>query len=100
MTKPFSPEEAKNNKINTTPDVVIQTFNELITKNLLGGTSVVKQEDVLVVLENVHEMNRREIFDNNWLSVEDIYRAQGWKVVYDKPGFNENYPATFTFSKR
>ena len=100
MTKPFSPEEAKNNKINTTPDVVIQTFNELITKNLLGGTSVVKQEDVLVILENVHEMHRREIFDNNWLSVEDIYRAQGWKVVYDKPGFNENYPATFTFSKR
>ncbi len=33
-----------------------------------------------------------------WLNVEELYRAQGWTVTYDKPGYNESYPATFTFA--
>lgn len=42
-------------------------------------------------------LSRQEIFDNRLLDVEDVFRSQGWKVEYDKPGYNESYPATFTF---
>jgi len=42
-------------------------------------------------------LNRAEIFDKGWLNVEEVYRAAGWAVEYDKPGFNESYSATFTF---
>jgi len=40
------------------------------------------------------------IFDNHWLDVEPIFEDCGWKVEYDKPGFNENYPATFKFTPK
>lgn len=47
-----------------------------------------------------HRIDRQEIFDNCWLDVEDIFEEVGWKVVYDKPGYNESYPANFEFTKK
>ena len=44
-------------------------------------------------------LKRKEIYDKNWLDVEDVYESAGWKVEYDKPGYNENYEPTFTFSR-
>jgi hypothetical protein len=46
------------------------------------------------------DVERGEIFHRGWLDVEDAYRAEGWTVVYDKPGYNESYAASFTFSAR
>jgi len=43
---------------------------------------------------------RDEVFDKGWLNIEPMYRAAGWKVVYDKPAYNESYEPTFTFTKR
>ena len=40
------------------------------------------------------------IFSNHWLDVEDIYRKQGWKVVYDSPGYDESYDAYYEFRKK
>lgn len=37
------------------------------------------------------------MLDREHLDVEDVYRAAGWEVTYDKPGYNETYDATFTF---
>jgi hypothetical protein len=45
-------------------------------------------------------VSRQEVFDNQWLDIEDIYREAGWKVSYDKPAYNETYKAYFTFSRR
>ena len=33
------------------------------------------------------------------MDIESIYRADGWGVYYDKPGYNETYTATFEFTK-
>jgi hypothetical protein len=44
-------------------------------------------------------MERAEVFSKHYLDFEDVYRKQGWKVYFDRPGFNESYTATFTFSK-
>lgn len=44
-------------------------------------------------------LTKDEIFDNHWLDIEDIYREQGWKVKYDKPGYNEeSFKPYFEFS--
>lgn len=45
-------------------------------------------------------MKRDELFDKGWMDIEPIYRKSGWRVEYDKPAYNETYPATFTFSKK
>lgn len=101
--KPISPNEVAAAKQATLPDFVIQAFNECIAAgwNVDDAASVFSQDDVvrLIILyggEHIHD--RQEIFDKRWLDVEDVYRQRGWQVKYDKPGYNEGYPATFTFT--
>ena len=43
---------------------------------------------------------RQELFDNHYLDIEPAYRNAGWKVEFDKPGYNETYDSYFVFSKK
>ncbi len=49
--------------------------------------------------ESVDEL-RKQLFEKGWLDVEPIFKKAGWDVEYDKPGYNESYPATFKFSRK
>jgi hypothetical protein len=40
------------------------------------------------------------IYANRWMDVEPVYRKAGWKVDYDRPGYNESYEAHYTFTER
>jgi hypothetical protein len=96
--KPIKPSEVVDLKKNLFPDFVIEAFNELIAKNFRNKESVVRQLDVVnLILEKNSNVTENDISNNNWLDVEDAYRSEGWSVEYDKPGYNESYPATFTF---
>lgn len=97
--KPFSPAEARAAREKVFPDFVIEAFNTLIAKNLSGGESTVVQNDVIneILKRGLEGLTRQQIFDNRYLDVEDIYTKQGWKVEYDKPGWDESYPAQFIF---
>ena len=97
--KPISPEEADEQKILAIPDFVIAAFNTCIIKNLKNGKATVKQDDVVAEIQKHKNIDKHIIFENQWLDVEDLYRAEGWRVLYDKPGFNEGYSAYFVFSK-
>jgi hypothetical protein len=99
--KPISPDEVVERKNNLIPDEVIDIFNDLIVLNFRGTSATIRQKDVLkLIAERLNISNQQVVFDNKWLDVEDIFRQQGWKVSYDKPGYNESYNATFTFSKK
>lgn len=101
MTRPISPFEVGNKKIDFIPSEVIEAFNELIVKAFSGGTArVVQQEVVDLALEKM-KFNRPRVpeFDSQWLNVEELYEAEGWDVEYDKPGYNESYEAFFVFKK-
>lgn len=97
--KPISPVEVVLAKAKTIPDDVIEVFNQLIAKNYLHGKSTITQEEVLDCLWTDKEISRQEVFKQHWLDVEDLYRAEGWTVEYDKAGYNEDYESTFTFSR-
>jgi len=111
MTKPITPSQVGAAKATAIPHEVIRAFNELIAANCVNGRSVVKQSDVLDRMATLMRPAgftdaseaarwRQSIFDVGYLNIEDLYRAAGWSVTYDKPGYNEpHYPATFTFSK-
>lgn len=100
VSKPITPKEAILKKCEVIPYQVIDAFNELISINLVNGIARFNQEDIVkLTLEKMKETNiHGKKFEYSWLNVEAIYEAAGWKVEYDKPGFNENYKATFTFS--
>jgi hypothetical protein len=96
MTNPIRPSEIVKHKATVIPDKVIEAFNHIITVNYMDGRSHFAQEAVVAIMER-EGLSRSDIFANKYLDVEDIYRAAGWKVEYDKPGYNESGRATFTF---
>ncbi len=111
MTKPIAPEEVIGLKKTIIPNFVIESFNELIAKNFLNNQSHIKQKDVVALIiqkyqssitegQINHETIRQRIFHEKWLDVENIYEAEGWKVNYDRPSYNETYEASFTFTAK
>lgn len=96
MTKPLKPSEVVSSK--KFPEFVIGAFNAEIAKNFLNGRATVKQCDVVARISALG-YSSREIYDNKWLDIEDTYRAEGWAVSYDKPGYNETYEAYFIFAQ-
>jgi hypothetical protein len=99
MTGPIRPEDVARTKSHSIPDAVFDVFNQLIARGWNGRSSVVVQDEVVDLLTTTYGMNRADIFAQNMLDVEEAYRGKGWKVVYDKPAYNESYPAKFEFSK-
>jgi hypothetical protein len=96
--KPISPNEIVGKKEQSFPDAVLEAFNEIIVGNYSQGQASFKQDDVIKLMVK-KGVKRADIIPKGYLDVEDVYREQGWKVEYDKPGYNETYPATYTFSK-
>ncbi len=108
---PITPEEAVASKIESLPDFVIQAFDETIVKNLAGNRSHFKLKEVAERMRELHAKGDYRLLmtdqsfearaqKEHWYDVEKIYEDAGWKVVYDGPGFNESYDATFTFTKK
>lgn len=95
--KAIAPNEVVEARKASMPDVVLETFNAHIAQKFNDSSAVVYQDAVVKDLVKAG-LKREEIFRMGWLDIEDIYREQGWKVSYDKPGWNENYEAHFEFS--
>lgn len=95
---PIRPEEVVSEKEKLIPDVVISSFNNLIAEKWNGVSAEIKQPEIVKLLVAAG-LDKDEIFKRHWLDVEDIFRAVGWVVEYDKPGYNESYDAFFVFRK-
>ena len=95
---PIRPEHMPKQKREQIPDLIIETVNKLIAEKWNTDTreAIVYQDDILKAIGK--KLDHDEIFDKHWLDIEDIYCAQGWKVVYDSPAYCESYPAYFVFS--
>ena len=96
--KPITPDHVVREQKNAFPNEVFEAFNELISRECVGGDGVIKQSDVVALMVK-KGLKRKDIFDNGWLNVESIYQSAGWKVEYEKPGFNETFEANFTFRR-
>ena len=99
-SKPISP-KALQQELKVIPDVVFDVVNHLLRqKKSTNGryiSIVINQEEVVDLLV-ARGVNRDLIFEQSMLDFEDHYRKEGWKVVYDKPAYYENYSANWTFS--
>jgi hypothetical protein len=99
--KPITPSEVQASRKSgkNIPEFIINVVNELIEHEFNGRFATLRQEDIVaeIIKRNTHVTSAR-IYASRWLDFEEYYREAGWKVDYDKPGYNESYPATFTFS--
>ena len=98
-TKPITPKEVDTLKATNIPSEVFEAFNELIVENYDGESSsfTEKKAAARIVTKGIA---LKLLYNNHWLDIEPFYEKAGWIVDYDKPGFNESYPATFTFTKK
>lgn len=105
IVEPIRPDEIGNAKAQQYPAFVLRAFNQEIAANYTAGRAVVYQNKVIqtiieCALQEGAVIDRGDVFDKKYLNVEEIYEDAGWKVSYDKPGYNESYEANFTFKKR
>ena len=67
---------------------------------LLSRWSIrILQDDIIKGIMGRSNYSRNEIFDNHLLDFEDVYRDQGWSVMYDGPAYCESYDPYFLFKK-
>ena len=99
MTQPIRPKDIVSAKTAVTPDEVIQSFNEEIARKWDGRESLIYQDDIKTIIAGKMNLDSVRPFDMEWLNIEPIYRAVGWVVYYDKPGYNEAGRAFFRFKR-
>ena len=95
MTRPIRPDEV----VKTIPPEVIEIVNEMIKERWNGSSATIMQDDVVRRVCLKMKVMSDAVFDKGWLDFEDVFRAEGWKVTYDKPGYCEDYAAFFRFEK-
>lgn len=78
---------------------VIDAFNELIRENWDSGVAVIPLRDVHARVRAKLGVPAGNGIDRRWLNVEDAFRAVGWDVEYESPGWDESYMAHYTFRK-
>lgn len=105
----LSPSSAKvlaaEQNIKNIPPEVIKAVNEMIVSKMKGRLSAKISVKIRVdeLIKKITELTGRDskyIYDNHWLDFEPIFEMSGWIVKYDKPGYNEDYPSSFTFTEK
>jgi hypothetical protein len=96
---PIRPEDVPQLKKLVMPPAVIETFNSIIAKHYLNGKSNFTKDEVVKALEE-KGMSRHDIYDNKWLDIEDLYRAEGWHVRYQSSGYSGDTKAMYYFTAK
>lgn len=103
MRNIFTPKDARERHIEIIPSFVFDAFNSLLSEKYNEKEITITQDEVIdriLAYSNDDELRRETIFEHKWLDVEPLYEQHGWKVTYDKPGFNEFYKPCFIFKPK
>lgn len=98
---PITPEQVREKKQSLIPPGVFTVVNRFIAENYDENScsSTVLQRELVSAICNELGVTSDEIYNKRWLDIEGIYRKAGWKVRYDKPGYNEDYDPFFVFKE-
>lgn len=99
MSKPISPDAIGAEQAVQFPAAVFDAFNAEIASRFSNDRATVLQAAVVTRLVAGGAFTRKEIFESGYLNIEEAYRAAGWDVEYDKPGYNESGEAKFVFTR-
>lgn len=85
----------------TLPDFVIDGVNDIIKEKYRGGAFTATQKEITTAIMRhaPEDVKQGDLADKGYLDFEKLYEEYGWKVRYDKAGYNENwYPPYFRFT--
>jgi hypothetical protein len=95
---PIKPSDIPAQKALVIPSFVFDCFNASIALNFQNGRANVIEHVVWKLIKEKCKENGIEP-DLHFLNIEEAYRANGWKVEYDKPAYCETYDASYTFTE-
>ncbi len=95
----LTPKEVAAKREESRPAVVVEVFNEMLVDAFSGFQAVIYEKDVVAKLVE-RGLTREDIYRFDWLEIQKLYRAKGWEVVRDRPGYNECYDTYFRFRKK
>lgn len=108
--KPFTPAEAKAQKVFALPPELIKAVNELLAERYVDrGVIHIKLIDLkarcrkIILAENLQMSSITDplaSWDQSVWDFEPVYRQHGWKVSYDSPAYNESYDGYYIFEKK
>lgn len=100
--KPFSPKEARESQVSAIPPEVFEAVNELLSDGIRGSSPVTIMQEMMIarILDKMPRVTRDVLFKYHWLDFESAYSKAGWHVLYDKPGYNEAYEASWRFTPK
>ena len=81
------------------PDFVIESVNQCIQESWDGTQARFTQDALASIMAEKSGLSVRALYGNKYLGFEPQYRALGWRVIYDKPGYCESYDAYFVVSR-
>ncbi len=98
--KPISPDEIIESLKTKIPSAVIESVNALLSENYKGIPITLEKEDIVNHILATSPIIEQQIYDNNWLDFEKIYRDEGWNVKFCSPGVIDTFKSYFLFSKK
>ncbi len=98
--RPITPEDAFRALGTSIPAEAVSAWNDLIVKKFNGESAVILQKEAVAALRAATSFTSEEIFERRLLDIEGLFESYGWRVIYDKPAYNETYEAKFTFEKK
>lgn len=98
--RPITPKEAFEEQAESIPPQVYDVVNEFIKQRSSDNPITINQDEVMEgILAKFPDMTRAEVFKKRWLDFEAAYKKAGWRVEYDKPGYNETYVGFWEFRR-
>ena len=98
--RPIQPHQITGQRERDAFNAVIEVVNELLQRKMRGNLAVILQREIVDALI-ARGYSEADIRTNRLLDFESVYEANGWEVVYNKPGFNENnYEPRFEFKAK
>lgn len=103
MNNPVSPTDVIRGRSSAAHPDVVEVINSLLFRvaHVVDSSvsATLRQDEVVAGLVS-RGHSREDIFANHLLDFEAAFRAAGWVVVYEKPGFNESGEPSWRFSRK
>ena len=102
-SKAISPQGAREKFKQDLDPLMIEAVNNLLTKEGSSTYITLLQKDIVSEYRSLckaADRPARDVYKENQLDFEDIFRDAGWHVEYDKPAYCETYEPNFSFSAK
>jgi hypothetical protein len=99
LDRPVTPPEAAALKHAVIPPAVLAAFNKLILLHWEGTYAEFPATDVLPAVSRENSSLAPGLVSAAIAGIAPAYRAAGWSVTFDRPGYNETYEAHWIFRR-